>query len=263
MKKCLRTAKPFKTGRCSVCHDPRNIARAQLCLRCEEYAGQDRVPRKEREVLLFGELLDRLGATPARGGRDVGGLEAHDGERTALQPEGSGTVIAIPSFERLLRKAGLSRQQKQVLRMVFQKSRPFSEISRMLGISRGSALRQYQRSLGKVRSCLSNRVLVRGRVAATLRGPDRVRASASGVPRALGHPTPGPVRVFRPDKTGQLQLRAVIRPTSRAENPREDTAPIGTARHRRPCPRCGAGLSAIAPDFQYCMDCLWTSDRGS
>jgi hypothetical protein len=232
--KYFEIPKPFKSGKCRLCHSPKFLCLGQLCDPCEEYASQDHVSNR---------AITMGAASPDEFIGEDDGESYWESSFHSFDPD-----FYRNRFQELFRDTGLSAQQRQIVKLIFCEGLTKSTISRRLEVSRSSLQNQFDRAIEKLKICRTNPVLVKER---KLRAPR---------PKAPVNPKPKekilPVKIFQPDENGNLRLTQIVYPKKRKPFP-------GGPRKRsvyQKCWRCGAKAYLADQDFYYCMDCEWNSD---
>jgi predicted DNA-binding protein YlxM (UPF0122 family) len=223
--------KPFKSGKCQLCHSPNFLKHNRMCHSCDKYASQDHVSNWKTRS----ESAD--GLTQKDFWHDPWGVHLEPKEHAHYRDR----------FYRILNKAGLSAQQRQIIKLHFCENLSFFDISKKLEISKGSVWNQIKRAFEKLRICRTNPLLVKERSLRTF--PQRCEPVPK-VEKIL------PVKFYQPDENGELRLTQILRPTKRREFPKR----AKDSRVFSKCPVCSAKAFMVDQDFYYCMDCMWNSD---
>jgi len=145
--------KPFRRGKCQVCHSEEYLKAQKLCEKCQVYVDQDNESLEEMPLLLEPESV-------AYKKDDIRPLMLNGKE---------------PLFAQIIRDANLTRQQRRIIKLHFVKEMTFEKISEKLRISKASVQIQVSRAIKKLKIRHTNSHIVRRK-----RGEDQNLTVLSG-----------------------------------------------------------------------------------
>jgi len=236
MKHKNEVPKPFRSGSCQACRQSPYVDHSAVCPGCLAFIIQD-----------YGAQLDAVFDTD-----DF--MEIADAYQDVWHEVRAAQYVEPCEKEKkrkhtvtLFSKAGLSRRERQIIKLIFAERLTFETVSNRLRITRGSVQTHVKRAVKKLHSCLTPALLVRGIVS----------------PKPPGtHP--------------KLSDNSKTRPTTLPSTNAPEGAPVQVVDHQaleteaaeyecrvrllRACPRCRDRIFCTDRDYQYCFNCLWDSD---
>ncbi len=138
--------KPFRRGKCGLCHSDENLVNPRLCHKCVEYVWQDHVAQRE-----FVEGDAFVGQHSSCASSD----ECWCGE---LAKNGNPRLM-----NKALRMGKLTHPQRQIMKLYFVDCLTLTEISEKLGITKQSAFNRYTQAVKKLQKYPSIVHIVKGK----------------------------------------------------------------------------------------------------
>ena len=235
MKAKNKIVKPFRRGSCRTCHQPPYVVTGRLCQKCLAFVDQD-----------YGAQLDAI--------YDEGELLDLSDQRQFFMPvlaSIEGEDLLGPKVKRkhtvsIFSKAGLSKRERQIVKLVFAERLTWETISKQLRLSRSSVQSYLERAIQKLDSCRAPALLSKG-TRFQKRSVDHSPRFAILRRAALESTSAG---------TDASASSVVDRQAAEAQAMEQDRR-VGL---RRVCPRCRDRIFCTDRDYQYCFNCLWDSD---
>jgi DNA-binding CsgD family transcriptional regulator len=235
MKEIKKVPKPFQRGKCQSCHHGQGQEASGLCRSCARYVRQDYCP--QRDALCSEEGWERISKKVATVPLDVP-------SETELADDEFGLIPKRKHVQTLFSKAGLSSQEKRIIKLIFADGLTQNTVANKLRISRNSVKVYARRCLKKLRFCHPPALLMRGKSIEA--GPQiEYLGETNGSPFS----TVGGEELISPENT-----------STHKKLPSSSRAGRVTSLLRTFCPRCEDRVFIVDCDFQYCMNCLWSSD---
>jgi sigma-70-like protein len=153
---------------CRICKTIERELSQDICDNCKEYIDQDQVYQRELTM-------------------DVSGLENLDGANIGGRPNKfvwSDPIKPpeIPTLNTLIRKAGVTRQQRVILKLHFEETQSFSSIGKRLGISKDCAKARYRRAIKRLKREYPKLLWMRGKDKPNSQDPTPPHTNVTTIP---------------------------------------------------------------------------------